>query len=360
MLLDTSDKNIELSMEMKKQDLIKQKLERGFYTASDIVLVRATDHVPKNGVIKALSNVPFVCKLNDAFHEVAYRYILKTPDKIKDLDYNKSMQIITEDTQKAREFSPWSTQYRSSVHFCLNGIVSSHMQGNFDNNYIVIMEPFAGNESTANILAVRGEDTYFKDEVQLSDKAIILIEASHLDELLDQNINPNIKIIPYRGDRDVSVEWVLLAMFDVVPELIGKDYIIESETSKMITDFISVNNYPSDKHWYSKSYKEDDEKNLKLWEIYAKDFLTYLFSKMGDVSQYESIIDKLSKNTSSFSEETITVLEKIIQQIGVESYINIIKEYNHSIDEQIELGAYPTNNEILNGKSFRYSASKTK
>ena len=350
-----------LSMEMKKQNLIKQKLEKGFYMASDIALVRTTDWLPKNGVINAICNVPFVCKLNDATSEVAYRDILKTYDKIKDLDPDKIAEIIDENTKKSREYIPWSTQYRSSVHFCLNGIVSNHMQGNFDDNYIVIIEPFLQHENDSNILAVRGEDTYFKDSIQLSDKAIILIEESYLNELTEQNINPNIQIIPYRGDRDVALEWTLIAMFDVVPELIGKDYIIDSPTSKMITNFIDNKNYPVDKHCYSMSYKDDEEKTLILWQMYAKNFYTYLFSQIGDVSQYEREIDKLSKNNSYLDKETITILSKIIQQIGADNYRDIINKYNYSIDEKIKLGIYPTNNEILNGESFGYcSEIKTK
>lgn len=350
--LDTSDENKRSEMEELKEKLTLEKLKKKSYIPGDIALVRATDHLPKDGVIYALCNVPFVCKINDAFHKAASDIL----EKKRFDDYNKL----------ASEYSPWSTQYRSSVHFCLNGIVSSHDQGNFDSDYIVIIEPFSQHENDSNILAVRGEDTYFKDSIQLSDEAVILIEESHLDELKEQNINPKIRIIPYRGDRDVALEWTLLEKFNIVPELIGKDYIIDFgsityddlTTPSMIRDFIQKKNYPCDKHCHSASYKDDDKKSIILWQMYAKDFYTYLFSQIGDASQFESVIETLSKFNPYYNhyyyEKTVEALKIIIGTIGLAKYKEIIDGYNRSIEERIRMGKYPTNNEILQGESFGY------
>ncbi len=359
MVIDTNDENIARSMEEKKEDLIKQKRDKGFYTSQDIALVRATPYFPKNGIVYAIDNVPFVCKLNDEFREVAENHILKLNEKLEKLtDYDKRMKLINDINKKAEEYIPWSTQYRSSIHYCLNGVVSSHMQGSFDDSPVIIIEPFSVHENDSNILAVRGEDTYFANKLQLSDKTIILVEESSLDEIVKQNINPHITIIPYRGNRDIALQWVLIGMMDIVPEIIGKDYIIESETSQMITDFIRRKNYPLEKHCYSKSYQEDDEKNLILWKMYAKNFYTYLFSQFGDIAPYQSLIDKLSDPAILSRAKKVEILEKIIQKIGIDNYANIVRCYNHSIDEQIRLETYPTNKEILNGASLNLSEYK--
>ncbi len=356
-VLDTSDEITARIIEKKLDDLIRQKRNQGFYTSSDIALVRVTDHFPKDGIVYAINNVPFVCKLNDEFREVAEDYILKRRDRLDELsDFNEQVELSKAIHKEADPITPSSTQYRISTHYCLNGVVSSHQQGDFDSSPIVIIDPFSAHENDDNILAVRGEDTYFENQLQLSDKAIVLVEESSLDEILKENIDPNITIIPYRGDRDIAAQWVLVGMMGIVPEIIGKDYIINSKTSQMITDFIRSKNYPMDKHCFSQSYQEDDEKSLKLWKMYSQKFYTYLFSQFGDVEPHQSLIDKLSDPFKFPRERKVEILEEIVKKIGVDNYINIVKQYNQSIDEQIRAGTYPTNNEILSGAPFGYSS----
>ncbi len=344
MLIDTNDPKLIEQYNVLKEQLISEKLEKGVYSSSDIALVRVANELPINRNIKSISNVPFVCKLNDLPYEVMYSEFDKTIPDVT--DYEEQFKRSQEISRKAHEFSPLSTSYRSSIHFTLNGLVSSHLQGNFEGRKFVIIDPFKYHENDDNILAVRAEDTYFKDNIKLSHEAIILVNEKD-SNLLNDEIKNNYNVIYFKGDQKKAVECVLLNL-KIVPEIIGKDYAIRSETSDLLIDFIKQKKYPQDKHCYSQSYLEDDAKNLILWEKYAESFYTFLYTKVyGDITNYTQTIAKLSKS-SSYNKQALEILRNLILSIGIENYKKIVDEYNFSIMDKIAKNEYPTNNEILN------------
>lgn len=345
MLIDTNDKKQMEEHERLTKQLIREKKDKGVYTSSDIALVRATDHLPLNGVIPAISTVPFVEKMHDVAHEAV------------DAIFNEQGIAWEDRKERVKDLTPLSTQYRSSVHFCLNGLVASHMQGNFTGNPFVIIEPFKEHENDDNILAVRGEDTYFKDGLQLSDKAVILVDERCAQGCLDCGLDSN-QFIFYRGDQEEATN-IVLAKMGYVPELIGKDYIIDSDTSEMIREFIRKSNYPQDKHCFSESYREDDEKNLILWKKYAENFYSYLYSNVyGDITDKKREIDYLSQ-VMCYDRRAIEHFSGFIKTIGLENYENIVNAYNGAIIEKIERGEYPNNNQILSGAPLENSIHKS-
>lgn len=342
MLIDTTVSGFEEQNLRRKQKLIDEKIEKGYYSAEDIAIVRVTDHLPVDGVMPAISNVPFVAKMNDLAFE-AVDSILEE----QGLSWEERKDI-------AREYSPLSTQYRSSVHFCLNGVVSSHAYGNFEGNPFVVIDPFSAHENDENILAVRGEDTYFKGGVSLSKNAVILVDERYAEHLLDSDISERFQVIYYRGDQAKATESVLLNM-GIVPEVVGQDYIIDSSTSGFINSFIDTKGYPRDKHCYSESYRSDDMKTYELWQKYAENFYTYIYSNV-----YENVSEKQQEisylvNTDRYDSTAIEIFKNTIKLIGLDNYKSLVDSYNSSITTRIERGEYPNNNEILAGGSLEVS-----
>lgn len=345
MLIDTTNPQEMQNYERRKEQLINEKIVKGEYDASDIALVRVTDHLPDDNRLFSLSNVPFVAKMNDLAHETIASF------------FEEQGLSYAESKQKAREYSPLSTQYRSSIHFCLNGPVSSHSYGNFEGNPFVIIEPFKEHEHDSNILAVRGEDTYFQDSVILSDEAIILVDENYADRVLYSGVDLN-KVVFYRGNQEQAVG-VMLTRMGIVPELVGQNYIIDSDTSDFIRTFIQERNYPNDKHCFSESYKQDDQNNIRLWEKYAENYYTYLYGAVyGDISDKKEEIDYLV-SAYQFDNVAIELLKNVIKTVGIDRYKEIVDTYNNSIMEKISLGQYPTNNQILAGAPLGYSVSSS-
>lgn len=358
MLIDTNNQDLLIFIEKRKKQLIDEKLNKGSYTSEDIALVRVTDHFPIDKKIYSISNVPFVVKLNDIPKEFATYKLFNLEEKIKNQDYQTTLNTIKEINEKAKEYSPYSTQYRSSIHFCLNGVVSSHIMGNFENKPYVIIEPFSFHEKDSNILSVRAEDTYFKDAIILSDKAIILVDEYYKDNILNINNSSNFNIIFYRGNQKTAIEVVLLWM-NIIPELMANNHVVESPTSKLLINFIQEKKYNTEKHCLSQSYYNDDQRNLILWKKYAENFYTFLYSKIVDEATiYEKEIKFLSES-SYRDKEALILFEKIINKIGINNYKLIVDEYNQFIIEQIKEGKYPTNNDILDGAPLGISVNKS-
>lgn len=334
MLINTNEENFDLKLNYLKNKLIEEKLEKKSYTDDDIVLVRSTDHLPTSGVIPAICNVPFVTPIRG----IAYNAI--------DAFYNKMGLSWDERKEIVENNTPLSTQYRSSVHFCLNGVVASHMYGNFDKNPFVIIEPFKYHKNDKNILAVRGEDTYFENQLNLSKEAIILVDERYIDKVIDSKINEQYQVIYYQGNQREAIDMVLVKN-GILPELIGSNHIIDSKTSEMIREFIRDRGYPQDKHCYSKSYKEDDQKNFLLWDLYAREFFTYLYSEIyGNINDKMKEIELLSTFFANDNDK-LKILTSIIEEIGIDSYKKVVADFNNLIIEKINSGLYPTNNEIL-------------
>ena len=190
---------------------------------------------------------------------------------------------------------------------------------------------------------------------QCVEKILILKKA--LDDLLTQQLNPNTRIVTYRGDQKVATEYVLMNLLGVVPELIGKDYPRDSKTTPLLRSFIDEHHYPQDKHCFSDSYRQDDEKNTVLWHRYAEDFYTYLYDKLGDGQDHKKEIAQLI-NGSWINDNDCAVFKKIVDTMGVEAYHQAVTEYNQEIQAKIDQGIYPTNKAIMNGAPLGIASEK--
>ena len=350
-------------LEEKLENLIYEKRAKGYYEADDIALVRDTDYLPFDGCIPSISNVPFVCKCNLLAHSALASILYKEDEKLKqitkDIEENSASQELFMKSLELREkremeigeeikkFTPYSSQYRSTVHFCLNGIVSSHQMGTFNGKYVII-EPFSEHYKDSNIEAVRPEDTYFKEKLMLSDKAKILVNKKDYEEIINFPGAYKYNIVFYEGSKKDAVNRELIKM-GIVPEKVETHNIAKSKTSDFISKFIEDNGYEREKHCFSSSYKEDDDKSLILWPIYEKEFFKFLDLYVDDVDVHEKL-NEFIENYYSDKFSAVDIMVSIIKEIGLEKYKYIVSEFNSTILEKVKDGTLPTNNEILSGE----------
>jgi len=346
-VINTNDFDLLRHNSILMDKLTEQKKEIGFYSSSDVALVRVCEHLPVEGIIPSISNVPFVCKIRDLAHSAVGEVV--------------SEENITFDSQEEEknfifELCPYSTQYRSTVHSCLNGIVSNHSMGTFDGSFVVI-DRFNHHENDNNLLAIRPEDTYFEDGFQLSDSAIILIDVNNVEKVVDAGLENDSRIIFYDGDRKTAVDTVLLEM-GIVPERIGQHNVDNSNTSELLIDFVRSKG-GGEKHSLSSSYANDDLKSLQLWKIYGKEFYSYLFSSVyGNNQSHEFEFDRLVENcVNPFDNESLDILKGIIREVGLDNYRQIVNDFNNIITNRIASGTFPTNNDILKGVELNINSN---
>ena len=84
---------------------------------------------------------------------------------------------------------------RDTIHFAINGEVSSHMYGNFDDCKYAILIPFDDLEKHQTILQAPSMDTFVKGKVQLTDKTWILCPENEVAQV--KRDNPNVHVIGY-------------------------------------------------------------------------------------------------------------------------------------------------------------------
>lgn len=133
---------------------------------SDLVLVHKTDYIPIDGIIKSSKDAGV---LEDS------RVIINGQEYIIDVPSE-----------------------RESVHFCLNGEVTSHKFGNWDKCKYAILIPF--DKIDKDIIAGGTTvDTYTKGSVQIPQGSYILCPQSEIEKL--ESLTRNLNVVGYEGEN---------------------------------------------------------------------------------------------------------------------------------------------------------------
>ena len=315
------------------------------YTINDFALIRTSNFLPEDHIIKPICDIPFVTNINNVAHSAIFK-ILKERDNINvynENEYEKFKELVN-------KYSPLSSQYRSTIHFTINGLVTSHGQGYFDDQDFIIIDKLNKHLGIDNIRCIRMEDTFINGNFNISNESIILINKEKYEKLKQKNYWLNkYNVVLYEGNEKLAVEKVLLEM-GITPEKIeahSSKYSERTNSYESYLDDISKKyNIEREPHFYSKEYQEDDEKNILLWQIYDRHFYNLLFEYFnvdGDTSK--NMIMYLTSNENRSKQEE--VFEKFILNVGIDKYCDFVSKYNKNIVNLINQGLFPTNNEIL-------------
>ena len=347
MLIDTTNPSVVYEFERKKDDLDYEKRKKGFYDVNDFVLIRATDFLNPEHTIKPISKIPFVVNTNNIAHSAIYN-ILKNK-------YNINLYSEDEEYENFKnltyQYSPLSTQFRSTIHFTLNGLVSNHSKGSFNDKNFIIIDKLNNHLGTDDFRSIRMEDTFISGEVKISNEAIILINEAKYQKLIEEFPFLNTyNIVLFKGDEKLATE-ILLTHINIVPEKIethSAGYSKRTELHKKyfhsVTEQYGIEEM---KHFYSPEYAEDDQKNLTLWQIYDTNFYNELFDHFAiDKEEKEKMIIFLTSYKNDRDEQT-KLLQKFIMSVGLENYQKFVINYNNNMRHLIAQGVFPTNEEIL-------------
>ena len=159
-------------------------------TVSDLVLVRTTNVFPEDGVVETL-------------------------DKHTMPEFQASLfkKEIEESGLKLDDFKTYSFVNRRTSHWTLNGLVSSHMYGNFEGRNFIIVEPLEEQIEHDGLLNIDEADTYFYGDLRLSDRAIILMKLEEYKERYKDPVKreemkkKNIRL--FVGDENIAVQALL-------------------------------------------------------------------------------------------------------------------------------------------------------
>ena len=327
---------------------------------NNIAMVRATNIIPYDGVVRPLSNVPYLCKNIGLEFSARISDLLRELGVIPPLDQSKMFEedyydkMVALSSKILKEYLPYVSDYNSMVLFSLNGICPDDNEHGFANNTfsnkkVAIIEPLS--EHIDQVISLVPTDTAIKGDVVLSNSAIILIEESlynSLNETQKSLLHNNIfSIKTFTGSLKEAIRNELQNSGRYIPETLSLSAstggFMQSDTSEMqkecINNIASYYGLSQMKYFnlitsrdtsipkYDEVCDEFDN-TIKVQDYYITMFLSNFLMYL---NAPKDMINNVSKNIhyKPFLLKVIT----IIKELGIDKYKQFVDSYNKKLEE---------------------------
>ncbi len=329
---------------------------------NNIALVRATNVIPFDGIVKPLSNVPYLCKNTGLSFSSKMSSLLRELRIIPPMDqtrvfedgYFENMAILS--SKILKEYLPYVSDYNSMVLFSLNGICPDDNEHGFANNIfsnkkVAIIEPLSCHINET--ISLVPTDTAIKGDVVLSSEAIVLIEDNLYDSLSDEEkliiSNNNFTIKLFAGSLKDAIREALQNSGKYIPEVLSLSAsttggIMPSETSEMqkecINSIAEAYGIPQIKFFDLITSRDStmpkydevcDEFNNGL---IVQDYFMVMFLEelLVFLNASKDMIDNVSKNIDN--EFFLLKIIDLIKENGIENYKRFLDDYNARLKEK--------------------------
>ncbi len=327
---------------------------------NNIAMVRATNIIPYDGVVRPLSNVPYLCKNIGLEFSARISDLLRELGVIPPLDQSKMFEedyydkMVALSSKILKEYLPYVSDYNSMVLFSLNGICPDDNEHGFANNTfsnkkVAIIEPLS--EHIDQVISLVPTDTAIKGDVVLSNSAIILIEESlynSLNETQKSLLHNNIFYIKtFTGSLKEAIRNELQNSGRYIPETLSLSAstggFMQSDTSEMqkecINNIASYYGLSQMKYFnlitsrdtsipkYDEVCDEFDN-TIKVQDYYITMFLSNFLMYL---NAPKDMINNISKNIH-YKPFLLKVIS-IIKELGIDKYKQFVDSYNKKLEE---------------------------
>ena len=343
-------------------------------TIDNIALVRATNVIPFDGVMKPISESFYLRKNRHTSFGYAMNSMLKElgvidkPTMEEFMDEEKSIEYTRRTGAILDQYIPYTSDYNSMILFSLNGLVPDDSEVGFGNNTFsdkkcAVIDGLS--EHIDQVVSLIPTDTAIKGSLKLSNNAIILIEKNYFASLSDEEkkmlVSNNFTVIPFEGDLKTAVKKVLSDTHRFVPETLSLSRIDkgfrESETKEETLNTINqiaasrgiaqvlhfdVITGKNDEKEKLESVKDEHENMLIVEKYYLTSFFEYLF-RFINVDGYLK-----SRVLSNYSSDVyMKELCEVIKEFGIDNYKQIVDSYNKELERKRASGELLTPEEIV-------------
>ena len=303
------------------------------YNIEDCVLIRKTGIFPKDGIVET------------PIHGLAYEFGTSTiiGDAIYNVlreKYNYNMEDIA---REAKKYEVYYETYRRTIHFSINGVVADSLYGDHPYPYAII-EPLKHHINDESLATLRVEDTYFTDDMKLSDEAIILVPESEVDSLKEKYNLEGMTIRTYKDSLEEAIKETLTEkgydFFDVNDHGYRKALDSGTKDSEMynfIYEYSKAHGISQKKHYYAEINFEDREKRQEEAEKIDELHFRYILDS-GLVS--EETIDKVNKlfeDRRYYKKEFNELMDKVVDEVGLDKIAELTDEFNQKMINDREL-----------------------
>jgi len=339
---------------------------------NNIVIVRATDEIPFDGIVKPISESQYLTKPIGTEFAFKIHDILVEKGIISSLDYSRMTEEdyfdnkSKEDNEILKQYLPYTSDYNSMVLFALNGLCPDDVEHGFGNNTFsnkkcVVITPLV--EHIDNVVSLLPTDTAIKGSVHLSSNSILLIEEETYLNLSpakkEQLSNLGLTVKTFETNLKEAVHNELMQSGKYIPEelILTKDGFKDSKTSEMQKETIrniaqekgiaqvfyyNILTHQNDEMDKLESVKDEFENALLVRNTYLSMFLEQLLLSVGITVDNRDDISK-SLNFKNFIDE----IGELINQMGIENYKKFVDNYNANLEKKKQEGSLMTPEEIV-------------
>ena len=340
----------------------------------NIALVRATNVIPFDGVMRPISETPYLKRNFNLAYSSEIHTMLVEEGLLPQFDWSKSDDdSYLEEYRKTlanikNDYIPYNSDYNSMILFSLNGLVPDDSEVSFGNNTFsdkkcAVIDALS--QHIDQVVSLVPTDTAVKGSIELSKDAIVLIEEKYYeslpDELKAKLFECDFEKRVFDGSLKEAVKETLASTGRYIPEelsLSRKDRgYRDSDTKEMtlatidniakerdiaqVLHFDVLTGKSADKDKLSSVKDEYDNINL-VFDYYQEDFYKYLFEHMPVNDMLQS---KLLSNLHSSID--IKELCGVIKEFGLDNYKQIVMSYNSLLENKRSSGELLTPEEIV-------------
>lgn len=339
-----------------------------------IAIVRATNVIPFEGVLKTISNTPYLCKKAGSPFSDMISDLIREEGIVPPIDYKKIFEdgyyeeMVHLSYKILEDYLPYSSDYNSMVLFSLNGVCPDDNEHGFANNVFsskncYVIEPLKYH--IKDVVSLMPTDTSIKGDVILSEEAIVGIRKNVFMALKEEekdilrNLPFTVKL--FEGSLSDAVYQDLKNSGKYMPETLSLSrehggYLPSStseEQKRVIGDiarqygkaqvlFFHILNHKNDEMEKLENVKDELDNSLVVQDYYLLRFLE-------DFLLYFQAPEDLRRNvSSSFSHAYFyKKLGAFIKQIGISQYRRFVLHYNSKLLHEQKNGTLLTPEEIV-------------
>ena len=364
MLIDATDENY---VEEFYTDLERRKKHADIdsFTVDDFCLVRTTNTFPYDKELHILDNTNNPLKISSFLSSTLAAILTKQKYgnnhwdyMIPDPYYDRAEEGKEEEIERLRKIENaleedfctiTSFGYRTTKHFTLNGLVSSHLYGNFEDRGFIILDPLNKHISDPRLISLGEPDTYFRLEkdkpLVLSDRATLLIGVNQYETFLkDERLKGQLElfnVVLYKGNEKIATD-ICLSKLGYLSEDIGMwGYEMGCPMDNAVARLQQTHNIPYIQDFYS-DHNADDKKVLeKQFNETIRNFNLLFIERFKDkISLTLEELNMLFNYGIPEREHREGRITEIIETIGVNEILAFIAEFNNQEMAKMNNRAY--------------------
>ena len=332
----------------------------------NIAIVRATNIIPYDGIVRPVSEVPYLKKNTSTQFAFAISDLLRKNGIIPQISFTISDEERQAMQETIKEYVPYMSEYNSMVLWAINGLVPDDSENGFGNNTFsnkkcVIIDGLKEQLELSNVVSLVPTDTAIKGITKLSNSAIILIEQNAYEAMPEEQKQQmsNLTIKTFTGDLRKAVEETLLETGRYTPErpILSRSSggYIKSDTSEELIE--TINNIAKDKKLlqlfhldiiFNANRKElgdlqNEFDNINIVDsYYQRQFFEFLCKKINANPELTNMLLK-NPNNNIYIKQLCT----LIDEYGIDNYKNLVNEYNQNLETMKKEGTLLTPQEIV-------------